>query len=80
MAPDDGAPLRLVFAELAEGHHAGAEVGRLDAAFALALRQSTGVHYASDVLAGALSGGAWLAVCIAAVEWHRRWRGARPGR
>lgn len=31
-----------------------------------------GVHHASDVLAGTLSGGAWLAVCIAAVELHRR--------
>lgn len=37
-----------------------------------------GVHYASDVLAGTLSGGAWLVVCIAAVELHRR-RRARLG-
>lgn len=35
-----------------------------------------GVHHPSDVVAGTLSGGAWLAVCIAAVEIHRR-RSAR---
>lgn len=33
-----------------------------------------GVHHASDVLAGTLSGGAWLAICIGAVEFHRRRR------
>ena len=31
-----------------------------------------------DRRAGTLSGGAWLAICIAAVEWHRR-RGVSIG-
>ena len=30
------------------------------------------VHFASDVAAGLLSGGTWLAVCIASLEWARR--------
>jgi membrane-associated phospholipid phosphatase len=33
------------------------------------------VHFASDVLAGFLSGLAWLSVCIASVELARRYRG-----
>lgn len=33
-----------------------------------------GVHFASDVLAGFLSGGAWLAVCVVAMEFGRRYR------
>jgi undecaprenyl-diphosphatase len=34
------------------------------------------VHFASDVAAGLLSGGTWLAVCIASLEWSRRKRRA----
>ena len=30
------------------------------------------VHFASDVLAGLCSGGAWLALCIGSIEWARR--------
>ena len=30
------------------------------------------VHFASDVVAGLLSGGTWLAVCIASLGWARR--------
>jgi len=38
------------------------------------------VHFASDVAAGLLSGGTWLAVCIASLEWARRREGrARRG-
>jgi membrane-associated phospholipid phosphatase len=35
------------------------------------------VHYASDVLAGFVSGAAWLAVCVVAVESARWWRARR---
>ena len=34
------------------------------------------VHFASDVLAGLCSGGAWLVLCIASIEFARR-RAAR---
>lgn len=33
------------------------------------------VHFASDVAAGLLSGGTWLAVCIASLGWARRRKG-----
>jgi len=37
-----------------------------------------GVHYASDVIAGLISGVAWVAVCISALEVrHRRGGGAQ---
>jgi membrane-associated phospholipid phosphatase len=52
------------------------------AAMALALtigasRVFLRVHYASDVLAGFVSGAAWLAVCVVAVESARWWRARR---
>jgi membrane-associated phospholipid phosphatase len=34
-------------------------------------------HFATDVLAGFASGGAWLAVCIGSAEWLRHYRQAR---
>ena len=34
-------------------------------------------HYPSDVLAGLCSGGAWLAICIASIEYARHHRGTR---
>lgn len=37
------------------------------------------VHFASDVVAGLLSGGTWLGVCVASLEWARRRRVARAG-
>lgn len=49
----------------------------LAAALAFAIGSSrvfVGVHFASDVLAGFLSGGAWLAVCVVAMEFGRRYR------
>jgi len=35
-------------------------------------RVFVGVHFVSDVVAGFLSGSAWLAVCIVSIEWARR--------
>ncbi len=37
------------------------------------------VHFATDVLAGFASGGAWLAVCIISMEWTRHYRQTRGG-
>jgi undecaprenyl-diphosphatase len=37
-------------------------------------RVFVGVHFASDVIAGFLSGGAWLAVCVIAMEFARHYR------
>lgn len=34
-------------------------------------------HFPSDVLAGLCSGGAWLAICIASIEYARHHRGTR---
>lgn len=36
------------------------------------------VHFASDVVAGLLSGGIWLAVCIASIGYAERRRSRRP--
>lgn len=36
------------------------------------------VHFATDVLAGFASGSAWLAVCVASVEWARHYRPSGP--
>lgn len=37
------------------------------------------VHFATDVLAGFASGGAWLAVCIISMEWTLHYRQTRGG-
>ena len=42
-----------------------------------ASRVFLGVHFASDVIAGFLSGGVWLLLCIGGVALWRAWRG-RP--
>lgn len=36
------------------------------------------VHFATDVLAGFASGTAWLAVCVASIEWTSHYRASRP--
>jgi membrane-associated phospholipid phosphatase len=36
------------------------------------------VHFATDVLAGFASGTAWLAICVASVEWASHYRQSRP--
>jgi undecaprenyl-diphosphatase len=38
-----------------------------------------GVHYPSDVVAGALVGGAWAVICGMGIEAVRYFRGRRPG-
>ena len=35
-------------------------------------------HFATDVVAGFASGGAWLTICILTVEWMHRERHAKP--
>ena len=37
------------------------------------------VHFATDVLAGFASGTAWLAICVASIEWASHYRRARSG-
>ncbi|WP_395055857.1 phosphatase PAP2 family protein [Polaromonas sp.] len=36
------------------------------------------VHFATDVLAGFASGAAWLAICVASIEWASHTRQSRP--
>lgn len=37
------------------------------------------VHFATDVMAGFASGTAWLAVCVASIEWASHYRRTRSG-
>jgi undecaprenyl-diphosphatase len=72
-----GMALYLALRLLSPRRHAPAVMATIAVIFTTACsRIFLQVHFASDVAAGLLSGGTWLAVCIASLEWSRRNRRA----
>ncbi|MBE2242206.1 MAG: phosphatase PAP2 family protein [Burkholderiaceae bacterium] len=64
---------------LPRGWHLPAAMLCAAAAFSVgASRIFVQAHFATDVVAGFSSGGAWLTICILTVEWMHRERHARP--